>query len=117
MGAKNKNSRQEELFDGQTVDKYQLTIGGSTSSEETQAKDWAMGDHVCLLVIAEVSGATMKRNNEDEVIRSNKLEMLRVVEMEAKAAEYALAKNAAAKGEPMLPAFNDPDDPEMKQYQ
>jgi hypothetical protein len=110
MGNKWKNAQQMELFDGQTVEKYQLGFKGTFSSDEVDVEALAMDDHVCLLVIASVSDVTMKKNNEDDVIRVNKLEVLRAVELDATVADYALAKQAANAGAPMLPSFSDPDD-------
>ena len=110
MGSKKRNAQQLEMFDGRAVEKYQLAFKGSFSADEVNVDELAMDDHVCLLVIASVGESVFKKNNEDEVIRVNKLEVLRAVELEAKIAEYALAKQAAAAGAPMLPNFSDPDD-------
>lgn len=110
MGAKSRNANQMEMFDGRAVEKYQSQFRGGFSTEECNAEDWSMDDHVCLLVIASVGESVLKKNNEDEVIRGNKLDLLRVVELEAVVADYALAKQAANAGSPMLPNFADPDD-------
>lgn len=110
MGNKWKNAQQMELFDGKAVEKYQLGFKGTFSSDEVDVEALAMDDHVCLLVIASVADVGFKKNNEDEVIRVNKLEVLRAVELDAKVADYALAKQAASAGAPMLPNFSDPDD-------
>jgi hypothetical protein len=115
MGNKWKNANQMELFDGQAVEKYQLAFTGNFSSDEIDVEALALDDHVCLLVIASVGSVQMKKNNEDEVIRHNKLEVLRAVELDAKVADYALAKQAASAGAPMLPNFSDPDDDDPDQ--
>lgn len=116
MGSKWKNANQTELFDGQAVEKYQLAFKGSFSSDEVDAEALAMDDHVCLLVIASVGESGFKKNNEDEVIRVNKLEVLRAVELDPKVADYALAKHAASAGSPMLPNFTDPDDDDLDDF-
>lgn len=116
MGTKHRNAHQLEMFDGQAVEKYQLAFKGAFSSEEIDVEALAMDDHVCLLVIANVGESTFKKNNEDDVIRVNKLEVLRAVELEAKVAEYALAKQAATAGAPMLPNFTDPEDEDLDGY-
>lgn len=116
MSSKWKNANQTELFDGKAVEKYQLGFKGTFSSEEVNADALGMDDHVCLLVIASVSDAGFKKDKEDEVIRVNKLEVLRAVELDPTIADYALAKQKAASGSPMLPNFADPDDEEMDDY-
>lgn len=116
MATKSRNSQQMELFEGNTVEKYQLAFKGAFSSDEVAADDLGMGDHVCLLVIASVGEATFRKNNDDEVLRVNKLEVLRAVELDPKIAEYALAKHAATQGAPMLPNFTDPDDDELDEF-
>lgn len=116
MGTKHRNANQLEMFDGKAVEKYQLGFKGTFSAEEIDVEALAMDDHVCLLVIANVGESTFKKNNEDDVIRVNKLEVLRAVELEAKVAEYALAKQAATAGAPMLPNFADPDDEDLDGY-
>ena len=109
MGNKWKQG-QTELFDGQAVEKYQLSFTGSFSDEEVDVDALAMDDHICLMVIAVVGEAVMKKNKEDEVVRTNKLQVLRAVELDPQVADYALAKQAASNGTPMLPNFSDPDD-------
>lgn len=114
MGVKNRNSSQMELFDGQTVEDYQLSFKGMFSSDEIDMDALSMDDHVCLLVIANVGESGFKKKDE-EVIRTNKLEVLRAVELDNQVADYALAKQAAQSGAPMLPSFSDPDDDDMHQ--
>lgn len=102
---------QMELFDGQPVEKYRLSFKGSFSSEEVPSiENLGMDDHVCLLVIAELSDSGFSKNAEEEIVRVNKLNVLRAVELQAQVADYALAKQASAAGAPMLPVFEDPDD-------
>jgi hypothetical protein len=116
MGTKSRNANQMEMFDGKAVEKYQLGFKGTFSADEIDVEALSMDDHVCLLVIASVGESTFKKNNEDDVVRVNKLEVLRAVELEAKVAEYSLAKQAASAGAPMLPNFTDPDDEELDEH-
>lgn len=104
-----------ELFDGYTVEKYQLQFKGSFSADEVDVDALTMDDDVCLMVIATVGESVFKHNNEGEIVRVNKLEVVRAVELEAQVADYALAKQAATAGNPMLPNFSDPDDDDMHQ--
>lgn len=115
MGVKNRNASQMELFDGKPVEDYQLSFKGTFTSDEIDMDALAMDDHVCLLVIASVGESGFKKTKDEEIIRANKLEVLRAVELDNKVADYALAKQAAVGGAPMLPNFSDPDDPDMHQ--
>lgn len=111
MGSKHRNAQQMELFDGQAVEKYQLAFKGSAfHTDEVDIEKLVMDDHICLLVVAEVAESGFKKNTEGDVIRVNKLQQLRVVELDASIGDYALAKQKAAAGTPMLPNFSDPDE-------
>lgn len=108
---------QQKLFDGKPVEKYGLSFRGVFDDDEVDVDALQMDDHVCMLVIASVGESTLKRNKEEEVVRVNKLDVLRAVELDPKIAEYAIAKQKAADGNPMLPNFSDPDDPDMHQVE
>jgi hypothetical protein len=103
MGSKTFNKNQVEMFDGYAIQHYNAQFAGKFDPDEINSENITYDDHVCFIVMARAGEVRVKPDKDDELVRTNVFNVLRVVQVSPDLAEKTLQVHSQGTGTPQLP--------------